>query len=269
VKPVLDAGALFTRLGEIRSSATAFTTTWFASREQADAWIRRERLFSNDLGGCLLLLRRDRDFHHLYHWSASEEALNAALPTIPGDGTLTADLVQRALSGAGVAQAYSRVGFRKLRTLVRMSCATARLVSAQPVDERVVVATRCDAPDVLHFLEALLEPHADQIPELDELELAADRRTVFIVRDGDAVAGVLFFELHGQTAILRYWWIGSQYRGQGIGAMLIRAMFRACAATRQTLLWVVDDNVDAITKYEHYGFRRDGLVDHIMIRVGS
>ena len=51
--------------------------------------------------------------------------------------------------------------------------------------------------------------------------------------------------------------------------MLIRAMFRACSATRQTLLWVVESNDNAIAKYEHYGFRRDGLVDHIMIRLGN
>jgi RimJ/RimL family protein N-acetyltransferase len=32
---------------------------------------------------------------------------------------------------------------------------------------------------------------------------------------------------------------------------------------------VVSNNADAIAKYEHYGFRREKLIDRIMIRRGE
>jgi GNAT superfamily N-acetyltransferase len=111
----------------------------------------------------------------------------------------------------------------------------------------------------------LLDRHADQIPELDALEVAAANGNILLARVGAELAGLLFFEQWRLSAILRYWVLAERYRNQGIGALLIEWFFRLSGESRRISLWVVADNRDAIEKYRHYGFERDRLVDQVML----
>ena len=267
---VRSAGALFDELRQLRTGAPGFTTTLFAAEAQVEAWARRGVLSRVTAPGCILLLRRDRALAHLYHWAASREALDAALASLPGTGEppLVADLVDRAERVPQLSALYARHGFARYATLVRMArVAPAGAPAAMPPD--VEVAGPADTADVHAFFERLLDPVSMQVPELEEIAEAIAQRSVLVVRRGAALGGVLVFQLQGQSAILRYWWVHERARDQGIGARLMRGMFAACASARRTVLWVLADNDDAIRKYEHYGFGREGLVDEVMLRPGS
>jgi len=136
-------------------------------------------------------------------------------------------------------------------------------------DPEVAVAAAQDAPGVHAFLCGLLDPLVDQVPEPDEVRAAAERRNILVVRRGGEIGGVLVFETAGVTAILRYWYCGPRFRRQGIGARLIETFFYLRRAGRRIVVWVVDDNFDAIAKYRRYGFFQEGLVDRIMICKGE
>lgn len=268
---VEDAVGLLERLRGVRTSS-ASTTTFFASGEQVEAWVQRGVLFSHARPGSVLVFRRDRDFFHLYHAAADVAALRAALGAVAplaGGTAVTADLVDREGAVQALADVYAGCGFARHAVLVRMT----RLAGAVPPQEAgepgVEWATAADAPAVLAFLERLLDRYAEQIPEMEEIAAAIVRRQVLVTRSGGDLAGVLHFELQGQTATLRYWWLDDRFRGQGVGARLIRRMFTLCASARRILLWVIAGNENAIVRYEHYGFRRDGLVDQVMMRVVS
>ena len=281
MQPVTDSAPLFEAIQRVRQGAAGFSTSFFASREQAQAWAVRGVLSYTGDERSLLIFRRDRDFQHLYHAAADAEALSAALAslsTLNGaadfgaaltaefGAALTADLVGREGDVRALAELYRRHGFAEYTSLFRMVRLADPAVPDDYEDPLVTFAEPADAPAILAFLERLLDRFAEQIPELDEIEQAIARRNIIIVRHGAGLGGLLFFETTGQTSILRYWFVDDRHRGEGIGARLIKTFFRLCRAGKRIMLWVIADNAGAIEKYQHYGFRAESLVDQIMIR---
>jgi len=84
------------------------------------------------------------------------------------------------------------------------------------------------------------------------------------VRTADV--GLLFFEVTGQSSLLRHWLVAPAHRDQRIGARLMRRYFADCKDVRRFLLWVISDNHNAIDRYRHYGYQQDGLIDQVLIR---
>jgi len=123
-----------------------------------------------------------------------------------------------------------------------------------------------DTAAVSAFLEGLLDPYRDAIPDEAEIREAAERGNLLLVRRGESLGGILWFETTGISSHLRYWYVHDGFRGQGIGAHLMRQFLHLCRQCRRVIAWVAKENADAIAKYCHYGFRPDTIVDHILIR---
>lgn len=245
------------------------TTTWFASAELSQQWIDNDALLFELFDDCLLLFRRDRDFYHVYHVAATAKTLSAALATLdsaPFGGAIIADLIGRGKSLEALADLYAERGFVPYKSLIRMSRITQDAIMDNFVDRDVNFALPADAPAILAFLERLLDRFAEQIPEGKELAGACVRQSVLVLRQGTDLGGILYFENMGQTTILRYWFVAEGLRDRGIGARLIKTMFRLCRSSRRILLWVISDNASAIAKYQQYGFTTEGLTDQVMIK---
>lgn len=253
----------------IREGAARFTTNWFVTPGQMQAWIGRRALFHVVDRNSLLVFRRDRDFYHMYHAASDHTSLARALSTLgsvsASNTTIAADLVGRPDDVAAMASIYRERGFGDYRILYRMLRLSDKNSPNDYHDPQVVFAGAADAPSVYAFLNELLDPLADQIPELDEIGAAAERRKILIVRRGNSLAGILLFETTGLTAILRYWYSRFAFRDQGIGGRLMKMFLHLCRTSKRIMLWVIEGNEDAIAKYQHYGFREEGLVDRIMV----
>ena len=266
--PVLNQPDLLEVLERVRRAGSAPVTNWFATAERIDYWIARRSLSCLEGENALLILRRDRGFHRVYHSAAGLEALSGVLGSLTrelaGDDVFTADLVGRPLDLEPVAAIYRASGFSDHNCLVRM----VRMAPPEEVAESepdVVFAGPADVAAVAAFLDRLLDPYTDQIPGEDEIREAASRRNIILVRRGESLGGMLLFETTGLTSHLRYWYVDDSARNQGIGARLMRQFFRLSSGSKRIILWVVNTNADAIAKYRHYGFRPETLVDRIMI----
>jgi ribosomal protein S18 acetylase RimI-like enzyme len=273
IEPLTSGALLFDAIHRITRQAADFTTSLFAGPEQIQYWADRGALSQVEHCGCLLIFRRDRDFYHLYHVAAGNHQLSTALASHGGaldsSAVLTADLVGAPGNASAAAGIYQENGFSEYKSLLRMVRIVDPRLPSEPPDPEVAFAAETDAPAIGSFLEGLLDRFSDQIPEPEEIRAAAGRSNILIVRRGQALAGLLFFETKGLTSTLRYWYVSQSSRGQGIGARLIRAYFGLCRSAQRFLLWVANDNSESIGKYEHYGFRREGLIDRIMIRQGA
>ena len=164
-----------------------------------------------------------------------------------------------------LAAVYRAHGFRDYMTLVRMVRMGAPALDGDDAE----VATADDVPAIGSFLDGILDRYYDQIPEPGEVLDAVQAGNLLVVRRGGEVGGVLWSETTGLTTHLRYWYVHPQFVNQGIGARLIRTYFRRAAACRRFILWVIANNADSIARYEHYGFRRENLVDRIMMKAGD
>lgn len=270
---VSDSADLTSKLRAIRVGSSSYTTNYFSDIKQTEEWVAKGILFQLEYPGCLLLLRRDRDFFHLYHGAASPQMLAEALlasRAALATETLISDIVGQRATLEPQMSAYAAAGFTLHETLIRlMRLQEGGRAYNGIIDPQAERGNRADAPSIQAFLECLLDRYSEQIPESDELVSLAEAGNILLVRRGAEIGGVLIFEWRGKTATLRYWWVHSRYREQGIGAQLIRSMFYLCRGATRIMLWVIEGNQNAIDKYEHYGFKREGLVDRVMIRSGG
>jgi GNAT superfamily N-acetyltransferase len=251
----------------VRQRGVALSTNLFASREELARWITRGGVWFNPNELSLLVLRQDRDFCRVYHVSADPESLAEQLELLNGKGgAFVADLVGRPGDVHAMAGVYAAYGFEEHRSLFRMSCTGSTAFSHHTSDAGVEIATEDDVTEVRAFLEQMLDPYADQIPEEGDLHSAVKRRNVLVTRDTGSLSGVLVFERTGTTALLRYWYVAREARGRGVGARLIRTFFRLGNDAQRFLLWVAEGNEDSVAKYRHFGFRNENLVDRIMLR---
>ncbi len=271
IKLVQDGTALLEALERVRPTGTGPVTNWFATPERIDFWIARNSLTLLQGDRALLILRRERGFQRVYHSAADIEALSAVLRYFGGElaasGILTTDLIGRSVDVEPVASIYRESGFANHNCLVRMirMAASEEIAESEP---NVEFAEATDVAAVADFLGRLLDPYTDQIPDEDEIREAAAGRKIILVRRGESVNGLILFETMGLTSHLRYWYVDSSARNKGIGASLIRQFFRLSMGSKRLILWVVGDNSDAISRYRHYGFLPETLVDRIMIRRG-
>jgi ribosomal protein S18 acetylase RimI-like enzyme len=239
--------------------------------ERIDYWITRNFLGLLKGERALLILRRENGFQRVYHLAADLEALAAVLrdssEELAVSGVLIADIIGRSPDADPVCIIYRENGFSDHNWLVRMTRAQVPEGVPEP-DPNVEFAATADVAAVAEFLGRLLDPYTDQIPDVSEIREAAADRKIILVRRGESVSGLILFETTGLTSHLRYWYVDGSTRNQGVGASLLRQFFRLAVGSKRVIVWVVGDNLDAISKYRHFGFRPDTLADRIMIRRG-
>lgn len=248
----------------VRARAGGYVTNLFADPAKVEGWLARGDLAGLEVAGCVLFLRRDRWFHHLHFCAAGPGALGAALERLPGDAVLSLDLLGSPAQVEALRAVFAPSGFKDYARLTRLA-----LIGGQPGPpprEAVERAAASDVDAILGLLEASFDPLKEQLPSREELEGAVAARRILLVRGGGDLAGLLHFSAQGATATLRYWLVAPGHRDRGIGATLIRAYFHEDPAVRRHLLWVLEDNADALSKYGHYGYAPDGLVDQVMLR---
>jgi ribosomal protein S18 acetylase RimI-like enzyme len=251
---------------EVFDRTRRVSTNFFASLPQVEIWAARHNLSWMETAGCLMIFRRSGNLNHVYHVTPSVEALsNSLMAGVLPKGVLVSDLVGRENDIRPIARAYEAAGFRPYATLVRM----VRMVDDPlPGGEYPDVTFAClaDTAAIRGFLIQLLDRFADQIPEEPEIRNSLARRNILIIRREERLGGLLIFDKKGLTSTLRYWYVSPEFRGQGIGARLIKSYFGMCRECRRILLWVARSNLASLEKYRHYGFKEELLMDQIMIR---
>lgn len=270
-----DTAEIRAAFAAARRPGPGWTASLFADDAACEAWIRAGSLRMSTGDGWALLLRRDRGLVRVYHAAADAGALAAALSRIGdpdrGATAFVADLVGRPADAAAARDAYLGAGFEPHRRLVRLQRLAGPLPEPRPgsLPAEVRPAAPGEAPFAHAFLERHLDPLADRIPEPPDVAAAAARGELLIAGAGVSPAGVLLYAVQGRAATLRYWYVDPGRHGHGLGGALLREFVGRCAGCARIVLWVLDDNADAIVKYSHYGFRPEGLEDHIVIKRGK
>lgn len=267
MKVVADADELAQAIGRVERAGAGYTTNFFASRAETERWIGSGGLSLVEGRRAVLIVRRDANFHRLFHIASDVAALSeaiAALVAVLPTTTLVTDLVGRTGSLQSILEAHCENGFVAYKRLLRMQRLT-ELVAEEAIDADVVRAGPDHAQRIREFMHRQLDPYSERIPAPDQLNDAMARGNVLVMLIGSEVAGLLIHETIGFTSTLRYWHVDPRFRNQGVGARLIKSFFRICRNSKRLLLWVIEGNDNAIAKYRHYGFRDDALVDEILV----
>lgn len=262
MKPLPDWHSLQRLVAEIPRSAPGYTTNLYASRAQVDDWCAAGTVGALVTDDAVLVVRRELDFHRIYHVARCLPALTTALAALP-DGRYVADVVGRGDALDEQCRAYANGGFVLRGFLRRMVRAqnTSPMVATDDID----IANPDDAEEVAAFLSRLLDRFVEQLPDARELRGAATEGRLLLVRQNALLIGMLMYDLTGQSAHLRFWHVDPGAHGAGIGRRLMTSFLSRCAHARRIVLWVIGDNIRSIAIYRHYGFETDGLLDRILI----
>lgn len=266
--PITTVAQGFEAIQKAKAGAMDFCTNFFPTQAKLQGWIDHDELFGEFRQRCAFFTRKDRDFWHLYFCAADRAALRSEIEVLPCVKTerVAIDIVGSEASLKNLVEAVESVGFRPHARLMRLTRASQSCQpESSPEGTEVIWAGKTDGPAIIDLLEASFDRYADQLPMPYEIDVAIDAREILAVKCDGSLAALLFFETQGLTSTLRYWVVAKQFRSHRFGSALIRYYFEAQKAVRRFILWVTADNEDAVTKYRHYGYNPDGLVDHVLV----
>lgn len=249
--------------------ATTFCTNFYPTAQNLEMWIAQSELEVVNYSQASFFLRRDRDFWHLYFCSSNTEALRMALNDLEELKTkpIVTDVVGSAQAVCFLLPILEGAGLFTYKQLARMA-RIANVETTLPCNDanslHVTFAENSNAPAILGLIESRFNCYAKNIPAPREIAAVIEGRQILIVQQRTDLAGLLFFETHGSTSTLRFWAVAEGFRDLGVGSALMRHYFASHPHVRRFLLWVNLDNEDAIRKYQHYHYIRDGVFDYVL-----
>ena len=265
--PVATVSQVFDAIQHAKAGAPDFCTNFFPVQKRVQDWIDHDELRGDFRSDAVFFFRRDRDFWHLYYCAASKTALEREIPKVPeiGKERVVLDLVGNEAAVSVPVGVWKAAGFNQHTRLFRM----VRMAQpfAEPVEEKngkIEFANIADGQSVVDLLESAFNRYGEQLPLLYEIEAAIEAKQVLVARHEGKIAGLLFFETQGMSSTLRFWAVAPQYRALKFGSALMRQYFVTQNAVKRFVLWVAADNVNAVQKYGHYGYKPDGLVDYVL-----
>lgn len=253
-------------VGEIRNLRQGFVTNFFWDANRHPYWLENASLFFEKATACYILLHRDEGFDSLFYIATSMEAVAEALGrmALPHDSVI--DIVSKD-EGQKEIGALTAIGFEPYKRLFRMSHIGPLADAGWEKSEDVSLGQASDAPLIYETLRKGFDPLCEQLPSMQEVIDYIQRQQLLVVKDGEQLCGFIIFEIAGKTSwYLRYWYTSPAYRNLGTGAKLLKAAILAGSDTRRQQLWVISDNENAISRYEHYGFSREAFNDYVMIK---
>ncbi len=254
-------------LQRVKASAPAFATNFFPMQKKLEAWTGHGELFCESRTGAAFFFRKDRDLWHLHFAANDPETLLRQIETVDELKQLpvTTDIVGPESAVSGIIGVLEGAGFRRYRRLQRMARPALPLAKSDSPPAPITDAAPSDRDAVLHLLDVSFDRYADLLPGPYEIEAALDQKQILCVKSDGELAAMLYFETQGLSSTLRYWAVAEAFRAKRLGSALMRHYFETQGAVRRFVLWVVAENRNAVEKYEHYGYRADGLIDHVLV----
>jgi len=267
MSPVRTAAEVLEAIQKVKAGASAFCTNFFPVQAKLENWVTHNELRAETRDEVTFLLRKDRDFSHLYFCAANPSAFGRELAQFASSTTekLATDLVGPEASLTELLTSAQQCGFRPYSRLVRLARVASAVTPSHQSVAPIEVAVEPDGPAVLTFIQHAFDRFADNLPTADEIAAAIAARQIPVIRQNGAIAALLFFETQGLTSTIRYWLVEPRFHSRGFGSALIRHYFTGQPAVRRFILWVTATNENAIQKYQHYGYKPDGLVDHVLV----
>jgi ribosomal protein S18 acetylase RimI-like enzyme len=267
MKPVATVSEVFDAIQHAKAGAPDFCTNFFPVQRRVQDWIDRDELRGAFRSDAVFFFRRDRDFWHLYYCAASKTALEREIAGVPefGSERVVLDLVGNEAAVSVPVAVWKTAGFNQRTRLFRMArVAQPCAESVEAENGKIEFANIADGQAIVDLLESAFDRFGEQLPLLYEIEAAIEARQVLVARHEGKIAGLLFFETQGMSSTLRFWAVAEPYRALKFGSALMRKYFVTQSAVKRFVLWVAADNVNAVQKYGHYGYKPDGLVDYVL-----
>ncbi len=252
-------------LGLIRGLREGYVTNFYPDETKIGRWIQEESLYYVKNPKSVAFLKDCGDFQYLFYAATTENELSILLTSLT-EKTLIADIVGHQADGRTTV--FDRNGFRILSSLIRMARPVSTAQSGQYGERNPAVgfARPEDIPTIDSLLNAHFDRKTEQLPSKEELIDWTERNEILTYLKDEAIKGFIIFDKTPAVIHIRYWFVDPSCRNQGVGSALMNEVFHLGEVVRFIRLWVKETNLNARKRYEHYGFKEDGMKDTILIR---
>lgn len=265
---IISITEILNLLREVKNYRKDYLTNFYIETEKFELLINHRLIEFVKLGETVFFCKRNLKFKNLYFCTTGIDALREDLAHFmklhPGE-TFLADLIGKLKDVTVLENVFRCHDFYRYASLVRMSQTNHMAGNGIISNENISFADRLKAKEVNDLLNKYFDPYAEQLPLKEELYKLSDHNRVIVYSEDNEIKGFIIFELSGKTSYLRYWFVHPEYREKKIGSRLLRRYFDESISAKRKLFWVIESNSNAIKRYEHYGFEREDLLDHILI----
>lgn len=243
-------------------------TNFYPNNDKIDSWISRGSIFLKDYAHSAFIVRYHMDFKYLFFISNSLKQLEIDLVNFLHaiDIDIVTEIVGTQDSNISQIELFQQHGFCLHEILVRMQTIKNEIISKSEYADEVENAQIKDSKRIQNFLINRLDKYSEQIPDIPEIETLINNKSILIIRKQDSIGGLLIYENTGILSHLREWHVNKDYRNEKIGSKLIKSYFNLSRECKRFILWVKNENLDAINRYKHYGYKEDKLIDQILVK---
>lgn len=243
-----------------------FVTNFFKTKPEVDYLIGQQQIQIISLEHIVYIIVQDHDFLRMFYMAADLDALSATLGGVM-DHYKGTDIITEIVNTREKSQVTSELmanhGCTVYTTLMRMS--KPRLQRTEQSCPYIQQAVMQDKGRIQDIFDTYFDPYAEQIPHDYELERLISNNCIYYYTDNGEIQGFIIFEINGFTLHLRYWFVHPHYRDKKIGSRLMDVLLSNGETVKRELFWVIDTNENAIKRYEHYGFKKEDLINTIFI----
>jgi ribosomal protein S18 acetylase RimI-like enzyme len=238
-------------------------TNFFPDQSQFEILIQDRKIYIHDTDHTLWILRQDNGFQHLFYSNNMQERFSYDFNQIQSymQMPITITVIDTAIKIGKIEELILGLGFHLYSEFRRFSRTKDIFLREMSEKNDVVRAVDSDANDILALFIKVFDPYDDEIPNLNEIYSYIKRECVFVVRVVQKIAGCLITTKRGMTSYFQYIVVDEQYRGQKVASKLMQNYLENCLTDGivRCLLWVRENNTNAVSYYNHFNFRDDGL----------
>lgn len=262
--PVLDIHEVMDGMVKIKSLKKGFLTNFYPDLDQVSLWIQEKKLWKREFLNTVFYLKSNDSFNYLYFLSSGYECLSADLDSFLAHEhkVLVAEIVTQK-ENDDVLTLFKTKLFYTYAILVRLSMKTPDLASTD-FPEQVRIAKSFDLRYVEDKLNSAFDRYSERLPHQKELEHFIQNGCVLLYEDDGGIRGFILYEVDGVTQHLRYWFVDPDFRNKKVGSSLFNAYLVCGNTSKRQILWCRTDNDNAMKRYEHYGYKREKMYDHII-----
>lgn len=264
IELVRNADEIPDSFAKIKSLKKGLLTNFYPDFQKIQWWIEEKRLYKIEYTDSIFYTRKQDGFHYMLYISSDAERLSLAINDFISD--LKCPVVVEIISQKeddDILCLFKSKKFEPYTTLVRLNMKTPEFLNNNYCEN----IRKAESKDLRYLNEKLLsefDKYSEQLPLKKELETLIQKGFVLLYEKDHEIAGFIILEILGATQLLRYWFVDSKYRDMKVGSSLFNAFLDDGKETKRQILWCRTENENALKRYEHYGYQRENMFDHIL-----
>lgn len=270
IRPITVWEQLADALSDKKHNIARSFTNFYPDQQQFQIFLQEGRICLMETASVLWILRQEVSFQHMYFSCPTPDDLmrefDQVLPLLTAKTTVTS--VARNGSLGQTDEVFLPLGFNRYSDFQRMALSVRKEVALDDsIAAKVSYALETDAPNIENLYLDSFDPLDDEIPSRAELTNYIKLREARVIRTPAGLGGCLITRANGKTSRFLYIVVSSESRGQGLASALMRDYLNRCAeeGILRSLLWVRDNNENALAYYRHFGYTKDGLLKRIYL----